>query len=744
LVDESKLSVFEHPEQKFCPKQSKHKGLYVVLINGTSDAEFYISTAKWSSVMIPRVPGPNQANVSTTMAVDGEMVIVEPKGVNFFNLLNNVTKTLRIDPAAMVYVLKTIFVGITDEGITDVITTIRPLQFILTDITATFDASGAQYTISFVGAVNGGSKMPYVNAIANGFSADIASGSSLGAAMEIVTKKLNELYLQERKKLIESANACGGDKKIDFENEFMPVRYAIEIDPAYKDYKTGTSDSIRQQAKGDGDSVITEIGENGTIEGIINSIMQSSLQVLKDAELPVTDNIATTQRKIYKIASDVRIDRNDRGEREYLVTFYVHQYKGTFIPHDKVEDFSPNPPGIDENDPQSRGIVFDYIFSGKNIDIIDFDLNMQYGLTFLQMLGAETSAPTSQKDNSMFTNPNTIVAGVGNKDGPGDQKGPDGVCELTNGEGAIKKPLFLGMSITHPAFRDTRSPSSSAGYNAILHRIAALENIGVRVKIRGNPQLLEDTTQQSSDIGFGAAPPVLAPNSTRPIMPQGHNVPGYVKINVFMPHEWQYESSETNDHVSFAAQDYATSFWYKGWFMLLQIDHEFNEGEFTQTLEVYSLPTDAGQSQIGKCDNEDATTAKPVVSETTPSPTTPATSATATTSAPTASTSSTTPAAVPTQRQRTLSRRPKAKPSTTPAPTEEETVEQRMTRLNGPGTEAGTTSSSDESFTRVPDGLTKDEIYQRMKDGKIKWSIGSKTIRIMDLKGWTYSGGVSP
>jgi hypothetical protein len=38
--------------------------------------------------------------------------------------------------------------------------------------------------------------------------------------------------------------------------------------------------------------------------------------------------------------------------------------------------------------------------------------------------------------------------------------------------------------------------------------------------------------------------------------------------------------------------------------MLLSIDHVFADGDFTQELELYSLPTDAGQDTAGKCFDE--------------------------------------------------------------------------------------------------------------------------------------------
>jgi len=599
------LSAYDHPSNKFCPQSLTGAGNYIVLINGMTDAQFYISTAKWSSVMIPRVRGQGQTSASSTMAVDGELQIVEPRGLNFYNLLNQATKSLRIDPSAMVYVLKTIFVGITDVGTEEVISTIRPMPFILTDITSSFSHTGAEYNISFVGMVNGAGKMPHANSIVQGFTGTIPPGS-IPEALSYIKDQLNELYRDQRAKTINAASTCGVDRDIvDIENEFMNVEYDIKVSSKYDSYVAGNALPANRQSTGNGDSHISDLGESTSIERIIDEVMRSSKQVLSDLEGEATDDTETSKRKMYKITSDVQIDRS---QSKYKVTYYVNQYVGTVVRAEDIETYTPptGPTG------ESVGIEFDYIFTGDNIDIIEFDMDMQYGLTFLQMLGTNSSCPTSRLDNKMFGNPDTLVAGIGNKDGAGDQKPPAAGCYNSDqpSDDVVKKPLFLGSMLTHPSFRDTRTPGAAAGFNSLLHRIAALENIGAKMKIRGNPQLLEDSILQRSDLE--AAEEMITqsvPNSDRPLIPGTHTIPGYIKVNIMMPRAWQMSETEDlsnpNDYViADAAGDYASAFWYKGWYMLLQIDHVFSDGEFTQELEIYSLPTDAGQSGIGKCIDE--------------------------------------------------------------------------------------------------------------------------------------------
>lgn len=621
LVD-APLTDFDHPTEKFCPKTTKNNGNYVVLINGMVDSQFYISSVKWSSVLTPRVAGREQAHASTTMAVDGEMEIVEPQGVTFYNLLNAVTKSLRIDPSSMVYVLKTVFVGTTDYGVEEYISTIKPLPFMLADITSVFDYTGAQYSLSFIGLVNGVGKTQGLNSIVQGFTCELPSDATIPEALAKVETTIRELYKDEKDKAFQAAEDAAKKQGSTFDREamqaeFMDVEYRIRVDEAvYGKYKAGDLFDGPRTKTATGDAYISDFGEVTTIERIIDEVMRSSKQVVHDIEGEATDSVATSKRKMYKITSDVTVDR---ALSKYVVTYYVNQYVGTVVAASDIETFEPKgPDGVTD-----IGITFDYIFTGQNVDVVDFNLTMQYGLTFLQMLGVSSSCPLARSSTVMYGNHDSIVAGVGNKDGAGDQKSPDSQCSnSTQTDNVVKKPLFLGTMVTHPAFRDTRTPASSAGFNALLHRIAALENIGAKMKIRGNPQLLEDTNLQQEDLLRVDVPDATLPNSERSLLPNLNRVPGYIKVNVKIPKGWTNDESE-EDALGTVRGDYANSFWYKGWYMLMQIDHVFSDGEFTQDLEIYSLPTDAGQSAMGmssdagnEASNKDENSAREVPSGT--------------------------------------------------------------------------------------------------------------------------------
>lgn len=586
------LSAFDHPDVKFCPKQAPNGGNYIVLINGMTDAQFFIKSAKWASVIVPSsgLSSDSPAQSSTTMAVDGEMVVMEPQGLNFMNLLNECTKMMKIDPTTMTFVLKTVFIGHRDDGTQRYINNVKPLMFMMVDITAAIDISGAEYTLGLVGIANGAAKMPHMTSTASGFDYTVKQ-ADIKEVMADLSEELNNLYGRQRRKLQEDMNNCGVG--INLGNEFSRVLYNIEA-PDYANYPMGDLQDGKFTVSGNMN--VTQLSSGSSIENIIAAVMNSSKKVVDEA------NAEPPNRFIYKITSDV-----ETSPSLVKVNYYVHRYQASVIDVEKFLTFEP---------PKGEGIEFDYIFTGANIDIINFDLRMQMGLVFFQVLAAQSTSPTTSQQLLNFYNPDKFVGGIGAKDGAGDQQEESNICDSSAGEKKMK-PLFLGTSMQNPMFRDTKAIGPSTGFGTMLQRHAAIENLEAKMTIRGNPQLLADTTPLPSDIR--AVDPteasVIDPGEgvpgLRTLMPAPHKTPSYVKVRVHAPKAtitkdgkatgWVGASRTPEERAAAHDGDYAENMWYPGWYILLQIDNVFDEGEFTQELTMISLPVDSGESKLSVC-----------------------------------------------------------------------------------------------------------------------------------------------
>ncbi len=580
LSEENKISRFHHPDVKFCPQTYKG-GKYVVLINGITDNQFVVQSAKWSTVPIPTVGSATASRVTSvqTMAVDGEIEILEPQGVNFFNVLVNVTRLLEVDPSLITFVLKTVFVGHRHDGQSTMITNIKPLLFMMVDISAMIDVSGSTYNMSIVGIANGAAKMPHVNAIVSGLT--LKAEKTLGETFVRLEKEIESNYNVMWDKLV--AGGCGVKIKPD---EFTKVKYLFDLDDHYKPLDAGKMKDKKYRDNTKEGGHVTNLGESASIENIISTIMMSSEAVVKEAKGDLPND-----RFMFKISSSV--DTNAQT-KEFIVTFHIHRFKAVVVPTEDFLTFTP-PPGT--------GITFDYIFTGKNIDIKDMDIKMEYGLMFFQVLAAEGTSPTSIRHVIEHYNPDTFIKASGSPQVFSDDGSrTPALCQSVSGKEKIRRPLFLGTSLKHPMFRDTTNLGASANYSAMLNRHAALENLGVKVTIRGNPQLLSDTTQLPKDLytNIAKVPPLIVPpegdatlvEDLRYLFPEIHKTPAYVKINIYAPHSWSGSGEGGDAHPASYQLEYGENLWYDGWYYVVQIDNIFEGGEFSQEMELLSLPTE--------------------------------------------------------------------------------------------------------------------------------------------------------
>ncbi len=522
------------------------KGEYVTLIDGTTDARFYITSAKWSNIIAADSQiGKGDIPQSTTMSTDGELEIIEPLGATFLNVLTEVCDSLDTDPVGLVFLLKTIFVGHGDNGITEMISTVRPMMFVAYDITAVFDNSGAAYVLAFVGLTNGAGKLPQPQKMFQGLAFEMKT--TLGETFQAIQDSVNTKYKEFKNKIAgDFAETLEGEsipeaQKFIIDN-YREVSYRIiSEDYSAKHYLAGDLELDRTKDKRQGSTV--NYGMVG-IEEILNKVMVSCSAVIAEKNDP-------ENKFIYKIISTLRTSPD-----EYVVEYHINRYKQAISPYTQQEKdgkIVPLP---------GQAIEFDYIFTGKNVDIKTFDIKMEMGMAFFQIAATTNSIP-SQKDSvigfssdSVKTTGTPIAAGNGLK-----LRG--------------KTPLFLGTTISKPMSRNTKAPIDTANFSALLDRHASLENISANMVIYGNPQLLDEMTILPSEIPNKQTED---PKENETINPRWMSSPTLIKVNIRMP----VDVNDTNT-------EYAP-FWYTGFYNLMSVENVFSQGEFTQELGMFSIP----------------------------------------------------------------------------------------------------------------------------------------------------------
>ena len=530
------------------------KGSYVVVLNGMQDADFYIDDLKWESMMIPKLGTDNSAESFTTMGLDGTMKIVEPKGIRFMYFLNQCFDALECDPVGITFILKTIFMGYPDGNQPSSSTTnaqsvvnIKPLGFTMYDLVANFDSTGANYDLSFIGTVNGTTKLPQTQNITEMGVKQVSAytpseGESkaptyatLDSVMSRFTKLLNDKYTVYYDNFTNKNQGC----------KFRKVTYEIKLDDAYTDTRY-VCDNFQQRAGNNVDEGTIVFAPKSNIESALNKILQSSKSVLQDANVKDKSN-----RFIYKIHSTIDSTIPSPNEGEYKITFIIRKYSTK-----KQTAKAARNPDAKRDAP---AIEFDYVFTGTNIDVIDFDMKMDTGLLFLMMLSPNRNLTTNAESLTNVTQEteNEVQASEAN----------------ANFKCRQNTPLFPPRNVTDAAVLHSSAATDLVNFRAELNRHAQLSAVESKLKIKGNPLLLNGLIKPPSEIISN-----IPNKSKQEIMGDWTITPGLVRVNVRMPSDNPSTESVTEP------------FWYQGTYQVISVMNSFNGGEFTQELDMMALP----------------------------------------------------------------------------------------------------------------------------------------------------------
>lgn len=540
-------------------------GNYVVVINGARDADFVIDNARWQNVVTPSVPSASpEFNQSTFMTVEGSFEIIEPKGVEFMNVVNDVGNILQTGPTGLTWVLKTIFIGqrsrVNGESAgpgntMGYITYIKPLIYFMLNITANFNESGSVYRVEMVGTSNGVGRIPQYSKLKipaisfprdkrtlhNVLGANIIGGSAPeigGLRGAIQTEYEHYLNASEQRP------------------EGRRIIYQIDIDPHYASYEVDQL-TISQSGNGDGAGSII-FGSNDTVESAIAKVMNASSSVKQDSQ--------AEPKKVYKILSSLTTTP-DVAIARYIIRPYD-------VPESRTLGGEPN---VKQ---ENNILTFDYIYTGNNIDIKKFDIRMEMGMAFFKLLESTTSLRDDQLEQANQENDRTQTEqSKSNQEYETDAEKPGttgGGETTTDRRGNPLRILFPGQDFNKKQEQNQKNVTPNLDFQSALNRHASIENLEAKVEIYGNPLLLNDYNVLPKDLLSleGVSGSTLA----RDLFTQ----PTLCKINIRMP--------ANNSLTGVAQGKFGKEFWYTGFYSLLMIENNFSSGIFTQTLDILSIP----------------------------------------------------------------------------------------------------------------------------------------------------------
>ncbi len=549
---------------RYAPKSLGDGLEYCILINGATDAAFTITRASFSTLAAAAATNNDRF---TSLAVEGEIEISEPKGVTFMDVIVRCCVALGKDPAHVTFMLKTFFVGYHDDGSTETISNVAPISFIVIDATGEFTEAGGTYKLEFVCTQNGASRLPQFDKMLK--MPDIA-GNTLQQAVNAMQKSIDESYAK--------MYSCVEQQVRKTNPSLVPalkkVKYVIELGELYRgsEYKLEASSQQNGDKGTCDDAAKLSTGTDVSLESALQQMMQHCERVEKDSKEGITRNITVGGRTIekgrpcgYKIHTSYT--SKNKTDPEYCVTYRIE-------PFPNPRDLLKGGEKVIKEVVEPNTIHFEYMYTGKNVDILQFDMKMTMGLAYLMTAVVRNS----YKDQGEVTPAGTIV--------PDTSRVADAQTRVKSSDNQNKLvdiPVFFGTSLDIPSRRSTKNPAATAGsvYNMTKH--ASVEVLDASMKITGNLLLLHSALQQTASSTVPADKP-RAGIDQQPVMDWGH-VPAYAKVNIRMP-------AHNDDLKLFSDTDrsFTQQFWYDYYYYILGVEHVFEDGEFTQNIEMIGMP----------------------------------------------------------------------------------------------------------------------------------------------------------
>lgn len=579
----TKLTLGEQVKVSGVPAEEK----MFMMVNPFIESNVFIDSLKYK---ISLNMSPQQANSPLLTTPNGvgdlEMVIQEPRGVVLMNRWREITQKLEATHSGVTYVLMTVFVGHTHTGTTEYLSSGGLLMLTLQDFKSAFTHMGGMYSLKFSLSQYGApQQFRALGMNHRNYTAQAKDGTLL-SALKDYQKKFNDDMTDE---WVKAGNVPGA-----FKNKKLQIQITIPAEWSGYMLKTHNADNAlerdfrdpnrkavdwerdRQKHREIGTFYDAGAGKQ-TIESVITSLVQKTPEVFANFERGGMPHH-------WKIESAVTSDKD---------TYTVH--------YDVVEVVIPEPPKSagDEGD-DTPGLILDYIFTGDNLDIMNYAMEIDGTTGYIFVNYGETGQrPHETHDDQRYMSAS---------------KPTKGITEQTNKD---RTPGAVGANAKHDP--QTRTEQHDAHVNSsnvhavdirerrkYLASVAAYTSSAVlnaTVTIRGNPALYnqmlapvmphgdgayeaEKSSQRSkaeaaaAKMKSGAGASKTVPNE-RQVTPSGDAptmVPLLVKIRAKTP--------VYNDAGLVVKTE---PFWYEGWFQCLECETAFAGGTFTQTLKLVAL-----------------------------------------------------------------------------------------------------------------------------------------------------------
>lgn len=616
-----------------------------VIFNGSdSDVFLVLDTRRFAQFSVERlryevlINGLQRGDKHGNLATEIQLTILDSVGISFINYLQWLMDSrMQCGFDGMVFMLRTLFVGHNQDGSSETVQSVTiPMHLFKLDVNLDY-AKGAYDCVfmpNFNFSTNQHSRWLHIGTATN---YSTGPGNTLGEMVDSFERSLNEdsadFYRTISAQLLQSGRAPASTRPGEFGRL---VQYQLTIPEAWRSFiYTGPSmdkaieraftraNQAEQQAPA-GKAVTPAQGSYLSVDPgqTITDVLEVMLaQVDGTRELANVDKLRSTDKFLtfYKFLVSVSSDKNSFTVHVDVIPFEVpnvvpptnqaqpvSQHQARFYTEQVVDGVRLRRP--------TNYFELDYIYTGKNLDVLSFDLKLQ-DLQFLLASNVRVG------EGELFS-----VAGKGQGDALPSASEPK--PEIFNAR--QYDPILLPMltkeqranfsQYVTPRLADEqrRLRVNSQDYARNLSAFYAQSPIMVNAVIKGNPAIMEKfnlgspvphtsvvsltatgISRTSSTVkgeyrrrleteilrlpGAGAGRTSGTFTVNRPIGDAAYvTTPVFVKVNIKGPNV----DPVTNELIN--GQDFATEVVYNGYYVVMKVVNVIERGVFTQELELWS------------------------------------------------------------------------------------------------------------------------------------------------------------
>jgi hypothetical protein len=564
----------------------------VMVVNPLIESNIFIDNVKFTTTMFnPPASTGFEKNLLLTGSGTGklDMTILEPRGVGFLTKLRDINIKLKASSVGLTYMLMTVFVGHTYENTTEQVFGGNVLTLTLHSLKSVFTHTGGVYSAEFVLTQYGApQKMGSLGVSHRNYNPQSKDGTLL-SALKDYEKKMNDDLRDEWKKM--------GNSPASFSNKLTQVHFTIP--PAWELYtmKTNNVDNaVEIDHSNPSNKSVDYERSDAAARGLGTSYNSSG------GKVNIEDVLTSIIRKCPKVYENYN---RDGIPHFWKIESALTSNKDTATMHFDVSEYMVPTPSADvaDDSEENSGMIFDYIYTGKNSDILAYamEISPEAGLTFVNV------GDTGQRPNESYAEQKFSAA---------DKVTGGGAVEDTNKSREPVQAIRSGMNDPQTKSEQHTQNIHSVDIHGIgikqrkNYQLAAAAYVSKSVltatlTIRGNPSLFyqyipsvmphkdseykaqkDEIHQNASDaaklVVEGKGTPMKesasGPVSVASVAPT--MVPMMVKVRVRTP-EYDVAGNVVR----------TVPFWFDGWFKCMEVEHNFTGGQFTQVLKmVAQLP----------------------------------------------------------------------------------------------------------------------------------------------------------